>query len=180
MSLMSCSNCRRSIDSKFVKCPYCGTPTDKSNIREIDSELKASINKGVNNILKVLAIGFAGILVGILVLSLLFSNDIEAPRNNTSELSQKSYTLIPMSDNHENGRYFLISKVVENKVIKIKYLRKGVESDVYGKMEIRCQNNKIRKTSTDDEASLDSQDIGDWYTPTSNWTDNDIISFVCN
>ena len=59
-------------------------------------------------------------------------------------------------------------------------MRKGVESDVYGKMEINCKKNKIRKASTEDQTSLDSLDIGNWYTPTPNWTDNDIVSFICN
>jgi len=43
-------------------------------------------------------------------------------------------TPIPMSDSNENGRYFLTSHTTENGVENIEYIRKGNESDAYGKM----------------------------------------------
>jgi hypothetical protein len=93
---------------------------------------------------------------------------------------EQSEIAIPMSDEHENNRYFLLSRTSEGNIERIIYLRKGTEYDVYGKMEINCRENKIRKASTEDQTSLDSLDIGDWYTPTPDWTDNDIVSFICN
>lgn len=88
---------------------------------------------------------------------------------------------IPMllSGSGEDGRYFLTSQTTENGVKYIEYLRKGNESDSYGKMQISCSNNKIKKTSSDNSESLRLADLGDWYTPTPDWTDKDIFNFVC-
>ncbi|MBU5617684.1 hypothetical protein KPY62_11385 [Psychrobacter sp. TAE2020] len=87
---------------------------------------------------------------------------------------------IPMSDSFENGRYFLTSQVTEDGIESIEYIRKGNESDAYGKMQIKCSNNEIRKHSTDNPETLKSLDLGDWYTPTPDWTDQDIVNFVCS
>lgn len=86
---------------------------------------------------------------------------------------------IPMSDSFENGRYFLTSQVTEDGIESIEYIRKGNESDAYGKMQIKCSNNEIRKHSTDNPETLKSLDLGDWYTPTPDWTDQDIVNFIC-
>lgn len=94
--------------------------------------------------------------------------------------AETSRTAIPMSDESENGRYFLLTRISEDGVEKITYTRLGSENDVYGKMEIKCSKNLIRKVSTEDANSLDSLDLGDWYTPTPDWTDNDIVTFICS
>jgi len=88
-------------------------------------------------------------------------------------------TPIPMSDSHENGRYFLTSHTTENGVENVEYIRKGNESNAYGRMQIKCSNNEIRKHSTDNPKALQSLDLGDWYTPTPDWTDKDIFNFIC-
>ena len=87
---------------------------------------------------------------------------------------------IPISDSFENGRYFLTSQVTEDGVNNIEYIRKGNDNTSYTKMEIRCTDNQIRKHSADNVDALQSADMGDWITPTPDWTDQDIINFICD
>lgn len=108
----------------------------------------------------------------------LSQNTPENKLNN--EEKEKSVIRIPMSHENEDNRYFLISRLNKDGIEKIKYMRKGGESDVYAKMDINCSKNKIRKNSTEDEASLESLDLGDWLTPSPDWTDKDIVNFICN
>lgn len=89
-------------------------------------------------------------------------------------------TPIPMSDSNENGRYFLTSHSTEDGIENVEYIRRGNESDAYGKMQIKCLNNEMRKNSTDNINSLETMDLGDWYMPTPDWTDQDIVNFICN
>lgn len=86
---------------------------------------------------------------------------------------------IPMSDSFENGRYFLTSQATEDGVENIEYIRKGNDNTSYAKMEIRCADNQIRKYSADNTNALQSADMGDWITPTPDWTDQDIVNFIC-
>ncbi len=73
------------------------------------------------------------------------------------------------------GAVHFASYGIEN----VKYARRGNESDAYGEMQIDCANDKIRKTSSDNLEALISADLGDWYTPTPDWTDQDIVNFIC-
>lgn len=88
-------------------------------------------------------------------------------------------TPIPMSDSHENGRYFLTSHTTENGIEFVEYIRKGNEGDSYSKMEINCSNNEMKSYSADNTSALKSADMGNWYTPTPDWTDKDIFNFIC-
>lgn len=88
-------------------------------------------------------------------------------------------TPIPMSDSHENGRYFLMSHTTENGVENVEYIRKGNESNSYSKIQINCSNNKMKSYSADNTNALHSANMGDWYTPTPDWTDEDIFNFIC-
>nr|WP_181717023.1 hypothetical protein [Psychrobacter sp.]QJS05597.1 hypothetical protein [Psychrobacter sp.] len=88
-------------------------------------------------------------------------------------------TSIPMSDSFENGRYFLISHITESGLENIEYMRKGNDNISYGKMEIRCSDNQIRKYSADNADALQSANMGDWITPSPDWTDQDIVNFIC-
>lgn len=87
---------------------------------------------------------------------------------------------IPMSDSFENGRYFLTSQTTENDIENIEYIRKGSDNTSYAKMEIRCSDNQIRKYSADSANALQSADMGNWITPTPDWTDQDIVNFICS
>ena len=89
---------------------------------------------------------------------------------------------IPMllSGSSEDGRYFLISHFASHGIENVKYARRGNESDAYGEMQIDCSNNTIRKTSSDNLKALEVADLGDWYTPTPDWTDQDIVNFICS
>lgn len=89
-------------------------------------------------------------------------------------------TTIPMSDSNENGRYFLTSQKTEDGIESIEYMRKGNDNISYAKMEIRCSDNQIRKYSADSANALESADMGDWITPTPDWTDQDIVNFICS
>lgn len=86
---------------------------------------------------------------------------------------------IPMSDSFENGRYFLTSQATENGIENIEYIRKGNDNTSYAKMQIKCSDNEIKKYSVDNADALQSADMGDWITPTPDWTDQDIVKFIC-
>lgn len=88
-------------------------------------------------------------------------------------------TPIPMSDSFENGRYFLISHITESGLENVEYMRKSNDNISYGKMEIRCSDNQIRKYSADNADALQSANMGDWITPSPDWTDQDIVNFIC-
>lgn len=94
--------------------------------------------------------------------------------------TEAEFISIPMSDSNENGRYFLTSHTTEDGIENVEYIRRGNENDAYGKMQIKCSNNEMRKNSTDSPESLVAMDLGDWYTPTPDWTDKDIFNFICN
>ena len=106
--------------------------------------------------------------------------DKESPQVQES-VFDSPLTQIPMllSGSGENGRYFLISHFASYGIENVKYARRGNESDAYGEMQIDCANDKIRKTSSDNLEALISADLGDWYTPTPDWTDQDIVNFIC-
>lgn len=84
-----------------------------------------------------------------------------------------------LSGSGENGRYFLISHFTSYGLEHIKYVRRGKDSDAYGEMQIDCTKNEIRKVSSESLKALQSATLGDWYTPTPDWTDKDIYNFVC-
>lgn len=86
---------------------------------------------------------------------------------------------IPMSDSFENGRYFLTSQATENGIENIEYIRKGNDNTSYAKMQIKCSNNEIKKYSADNPNDLRSADMGNWVTPAPDWTDQDIVNFIC-
>lgn len=110
------------------------------------------------------------------------TNDVvpEAEVAEVANSTSAELTSIPMSDSNENGRYFLTAHTTENGIENVEYIRRGNENDAYGKMQIKCSNNEMRKNSTDSPESLVAMDLGDWYTPTPDWTDKDIFNFICN
>lgn len=195
MTVMYCPSCHKKVQSSFAKCPYCSM----SFMKQSAIEPKSSQGSSIFSKLKKFALISLSVLGGVFILLIVWTinstpsftpsstSTSEEYTNQTEEAEPEPYLekeqseiAIPMSDEHENNRYFLLSSNNDHGIVKIKYMRKGVESDVYGKMEINCKKNKIRKASTEDQTSLDSLDIGNWYTPTPNWTDNDIVSFICN
>lgn len=101
-------------------------------------------------------------------------NTVEEPVSTPETLAS-----IPMSDSFENGRYFLTSQATGNGIENIEYIREGNDNTSYAKMEIRCADNQIRKYSADNANALQSADMGDWITPTPDWTDQDIVNFIC-
>jgi hypothetical protein len=192
---MYCPSCHKKVQSSFAKCPYCAMSFIKESALEIKSSQGSLILSKVKKF-TVISLSILGVLFILFIVWATNSTPSFTPSStSTSEEytnqneeaepepyleKEQSEIAIPMSDEHENNRYFLLSRTSEGNIERIIYLRKGTEYDVYGKMEINCRENKIRKASTEDQTSLDSLDIGDWYTPTPDWTDNDIVSFICN
>ena len=101
-------------------------------------------------------------------------NAVEEPVS-TSE----TFVSIPMSDSFENGRYFLTSQTTENGFENIEYIREGNDNTSYAKMQIKCLDNEIKKYSADNSNALQSADMGEWFIPTPDWTDQDIVNFIC-
>lgn len=200
MTLIKCPDCSKQISDKSNSCLHCGYPLTKplpapwatSNppyLPDPFPENKPSKPKarsyGCGTFILVILISYFVYQCGNS-----YSDYKDRARNasnssnvNTSEkkLKQENELMIkiPMSDAHENNRYFIISRLNKNGIEKIKYLRRGNESDIYGKMDINCSRNKIRKNSTEDATNLESLDLGDWLTPSPDWTDKDIMNFIC-
>lgn len=86
---------------------------------------------------------------------------------------------IPMSDEKEDGRYFLINHRDKDDIEIIEYVRIGEEINSYTKMQIKRKSYEIRKHSTEDYDSLESSSFGDWHIPNENFTDQDIFNFIC-
>ena len=110
------------------------------------------------------------------------TNNVEPQLENLGEeesATKAEPTSIPMSDSFENGRYFLTSQITDNGIENIEYIRKGNDNISYGKMEIICSDNQIRKYSADSADALQSANMGNWVTPSPDWTDQDIVNFIC-
>lgn len=207
MALINCPECSKIISDQSTACPSCGHPTPssvppplsqpsyKNNHSLASSPSRHQIEK--NN-------GCSSFIFFILIIASIgywlsdededesyskdtvqYSGDQSQPYENRTLTDETAIDpkLIPipmlLSGSGENGRYFLISQFKSYNLENISYLRTGNAGDTFGKMQIDCIGNKIRKTSTDSPDSLGSADLGDWYTPTPDWTDQDIVNFIC-
>ena len=203
MALINCPECSKSISDQSAACPSCGFPTaravpptlqqaDLTNNNSLENRRQRQKNSGCSGATIFLIIII--VLIGFWLVSAYDGytekarqyNEVQSEPDKESPQVQESVfdsplTQIPMllSGSGENGRYFLISHFASYGIENVKYARRGNESDAYGEMQIDCTNNKIRKTSSDNLEVLTSADLGDWYTPTPDWTDQDIVNFIC-
>ena len=199
MTEIYCPSCHKKIQSTFAGCPYCHKSLVKENFMQHKHPKKSSV---FNDLKKYLLISL-GIAVALFLLFFIWAinstpsytpsststsisseSNVEAATNSEPDIeSQATEIAIPMSDEHENNHYFLLSHTSKGNIEKVTYLRKGSDEydvDVYGVMEINCHKNKIRKSSTESFEELDSLSFSDWVTPYPEWTDNDIVSFICS
>lgn len=207
MALIHCPECSKSISDKSIACPHCGYPMAHSNPPQVIKKKKVNSNRQrKNNSGCSGTFLFIIFMIGAILYAMtkpaydsykertkLYSESqsepyVESQQNEVTQeneelepLDDSTLTPIPMllSGSGENGRYFLISHFTSYGLEHIKYLRKGNESDAYGEMQIDCVNNEIRKLSADNFEALQSAKLGDWYTPTPDWTDADIYNFIC-
>ena len=203
MALIDCPECSKRISDQSLSCPNCGFPTDRTvpPLQQVDdnnnNSLAGSPQRQKNS-------GCSGATIFLIIIIVLIGfwlvsaydgytekarqyNEVQSEPDKESPQVQESVfdsplTQIPMllSGSGENGRYFLISHFASYGIENVKYARRGNESDAYGEMQIDCANDKIRKTSSDNLEVLTSADLGDWYTPTPDWTDQDIVNFICS
>lgn len=118
--------------------------------------------------------------LGLLLAACSSSDDVSNPSTEQPTNNISDEVSIPMSDSHENGRYFLTSRNTENGIETIEYVRKSEASNSYGKMQINCASRKIRKYSSSSIDDLSNADLGEWITVEPGWTDEDIVTFICN
>ena len=194
MALINCPVCSKRISDQSLSCPSCGFPTPSE---QIDNNSPASSRQRRKNS------GCSGATIFLLLIIIIvgawlmdgydnyteksrqYSEDQSEPDEESPQVQESVFdsplTQIPMllSGSSENGRYFLISHFASYGIENVKYIRRGNENDAYGEMQIDCANDKIRKTSSDNLEVLTSADLGDWYTPTPDWTDQDIVNFIC-
>lgn len=195
MALINCPECSKRISDQSTACPGCGCPTPKSvpiYLAQTDYNNDNSLvcsqrqeNNGCASAVFLLIV----VLIGYALVDL--QDDYSTEAEQYSEYQSRPYedpitvfdssVPIPMllSGSGENGRYFLISHSASNNIEYVDYVRRGSAGDAFGKMQIDCINNKIRKTSSANPESLVSADLGQWYTPTPDWTDQDIVNFIC-
>jgi len=203
MALINCPECSKSVSDQSTACPSCGFPTvravppplqqaDYDNNNSLADSRQRQKNNGCSGatiflLIIIIAIGY-WLMNG-------YDNYTEKSRQYSEEQSEPDkeppqvqesvfdspLTQIPMllSGSSEDGRYFLISHFASYGIENVKYARRGNESDAFGEMQIDCTNDKIRKNSSDNLNALISADLGDWYTPTPDWTDQDIVNFIC-
>lgn len=193
---MYCPSCHKQIQSTFAKCPYCSKSLTKEQFMPHKHTKKSSVLSDLKKYL-LITLGIFATLFILFFIWAINSTPSYTPSSTSTATPSESYTTtatdsepdvesqatqiaIPMSDEHENNRYFLLSRTLEGKIEKITYLRKGDEYDVYGVMEINCRKNKIRKNSNESFENLDSLPLSEWVTPSPDWTDNDIVTFICS
>ncbi|MGO1624541.1 MAG: hypothetical protein ACTHXR_05640 [Psychrobacter sp.] len=203
MALINCPECSKSISDQSTACPSCGFPTPRSTPPPLQ-QVNRNSNSLVNSRQRKKNSGCSGVTIFLLIIIVVISYSLINGYNNYTERAKRyseeqssqveelpqtqesafdsSLTQIPMllSGSGEDGRYFLISHSASYGIENVKYIRRGNTSDSYGEMEIDCAGNKMRKTSSDNPEALVSADLGDWYTPTPDWTDQDIFNFICD
>ena len=209
MALISCTECSKSVSDQSVSCPNCGFPTPKPEtfnshvpppLQQVDydnnNSLAGSRQRQKNS-------GCSGATIFLLIIIIAigywlinsydnytekasqYSEEQSEPHEESSQVEDSLFdselTQIPMllSGSGEDGRYFLISHFTSYDLEHIEYVRRGNESDAYGQMQINCTSHEIRKSSSENFKALPSADLGDWYTPTPDWTDQDIVNFIC-
>lgn len=195
MALINCPECSKRISDQSTACPSCGFPTPSEQIDNnnlLASSRQRQKNSGCSGatiflIIIIILIGFwlVSAYDGYTEKARQYDEEQSEPDKESPQVQESVFnsplTQIPMllSGSGENGRYFLISHFASYGIENVKYARRGNESDAYGEMQIDCANDKIRKTSSDNLEALISADLGDWYTPTPDWTDQDIVNFIC-
>ena len=196
MALINCPECSKTISDQSTACPSCGFPTPSEQID--NNNLLASSRQRQKNS------GCSGATIFLLIIIVAigywfvssynsYTERVEEYSEEQSKFHEESPQIqksvfdspleqIPMllSGSSEDGRYFLISHFASHGIENVKYARRGHASDAYGEMQIDCSNNTIRKSSSDDLKALEVADLGGWYTPTPDWTDQDIINFICS
>lgn len=204
MALINCPECSKSISDQSAACPSCGFPTarvmppslpqaDPNNNDSLAGNRQRQKNSGCSGaiiflLIIIIAIGywFMGIYESYTEKANRYSE--EQSESQVEETSQAEEPLrdselikIPMllSGSGEDGKYFLISHFTSYDIEHIEYVRKGNTSNSYGQMQINCTNHEIRKKSSEIFKDLPSAELGDWYTPTPDWTDQDIVNFIC-
>ncbi|MFI8555125.1 hypothetical protein [Psychrobacter sp. NPDC077938] len=210
MALINCPECSKSISDQSTACPSCGFPTARAVPPPLPRRDNTNDDSLLNSHQRKKNSGCSGVIIFLLIIIIAISywfvtaydnytEKVKRYSEEQSELSEESsqveelpqvqesvfdspLTQIPMliSGSGEDGRYFLISHFTSYDIENVKYARRGDESDAYGEMQIDCPNNKIRKTSSANLEALTSADLGDWYIPTPDWTDQDIVNFICS
>ena len=195
MALINCPECSKTISDQSTACPSCGFPTPSEQIDNnnlLASSRQRQKNSGCSGatiflIIIIVLIGFwlVSAYDGYTEKARQYSEEQSEPDKESPQVQESVFdsqlTQIPMllSGSGEDGRYFLISHFTSYGLENVTYARRGNESDAYGEMQIDCTNHKIRKTSSENLEALKSADLGDWYTPTPDWTDQDIVNFIC-
>ncbi len=195
MALINCPECSKRISDQSTACPSCGFPTPSEQIDHnnlLASSRQRQKNSGCSGatiflIIIIVLIGFwlVSAYDGYTEKARQYSEEQSVPDKESPQVQESVFdsqlTQIPMllSGSGEDGRYFLISHFTSYGLENVTYARRGNESDAYGEMQIDCTNHKIRKTSSENLEALKSADLGDWYTPTPDWTDQDIVNFIC-
>ena len=196
MALINCPECSKRISDQSTACPSCGFPTPSEQIDHnnlLASSRQRQKNSGCSGatiflIIIIVLIGFwlVSAYDGYTEKARQYSEEQSEPDKESPQVQESVFdsqlTQIPMllSGSGEDGRYFLISHFTSYGLENVTYARRGNESDAYGEMQIDCTNHKIRKTSSENLEALKSADLGDWYTPTPDWTDQDIVNFICS
>lgn len=196
MALINCPECSKTISDQSLSCPSCGFPTPSEQIDDNNSSASSGQrqkNSGCSGVTIFLLIIIVAIGYWLVSSYNSYTERVKEYSEEQSEFHEESPQIeesvfdsplekIPMllSGSSEDGRYFLISHFASHGIENVKYARRGNESDAYGEMQIDCSNNTIRKTSSDNLKALEVADLGDWYTPTPDWTDQDIVNFICS
>ena len=202
---VSCPHCGYPIAEKLRAAqppvpPPQPVPPVQNIAQQPQQPLPVTPSEPSRNLVALLGFGVVILLAIILMVTCSKSSDEEAtpvastPKSTTKVLrpvvksiDTSKFLPIPMrlSGAPEDGRYFLMSHdLLANGIHEITYLRTrnpniSDSTDTYGKMQLNCGLTQIRTASFNNQAALANADLGDWYTPTPNWTDRDIFNFIC-
>ena len=178
--LVDCTKCKKEINVSDKKCVYCGIDTPSKEMLELlfdERNGKYYFNKLKmikTTSISIIAIVCLCLAVKYILVPIIADVNIDIDNDVVQKPS------IPMTDAHENGRYFLHQRNENNGITTIIYERVGNETNVFGEMEINCKKNRYRKVgeSTTGLENLTRYDAK-WIKPDQGWTDQDIVEYIC-
>lgn len=206
MSLIYCPECAHQISDQTITCTNCGFPVAQRRQLQQPQPLPTPVvprplpqSNQNNQAVTIIGLGICALIFIALLVTCNSNKKNEQTKTTTKTVTPKTQTnnsgenpdtsnMIPipmvLAGSAENGRYFLMAHRQANSIDEVDYIRtknEAIEDQTvtYGRMQIQCGANKIRKYTSDSLADLETGDLDNWYTPTPNWTDRDIYNFIC-
>ena len=98
----------------------------------------------------------------------------------TASIAAQTEILIPRSAPGDKGKYFLIEKKKNGKVVRALHKRVGVDTNGYTLTETNCANMKMREMGYSDQSpSAIKENPSKWFDLVPGSSKSDLANFVC-